>query len=290
MRVHLVEPQTITGAILGGAIGDVLGGIAERCSLSISDDTQLTLATCESIIDSGDVTAEAIAARMLVWFRTGRVSGIGSSTLKAMRDLDGGVHWALAGAKGERAAGNGAAMRIAPVAFLLDPAVPSERTTIRDIARITHHHEEAYVGALAVVLAIRRAAKGEIPSPRSLAAQLPDSRVRDYLIRAGSHDNWTLADVAREIGTSGFTPETIAVAMTLVREMMHYGIEAAIRELNELGGDTDTIGSIAGQMAGTLLGADNLPLHVLSSVPDVETITRVAEDFGAVVHRRLTTR
>jgi ADP-ribosylglycohydrolase len=47
-------------------------------------------------------------------------------------------------------------MRIAPLAF-----VPSaDRVVIRDAVRITHHNDEAYLGALAVVLAIR----GEWPA------------------------------------------------------------------------------------------------------------------------------
>lgn len=73
--MHMVPSEIVTGAILGGAIGDVLGGIAERGSLTISDDTQLTLATCEAIIESGQVDPRAIADQMLAWFTTGKVSG-----------------------------------------------------------------------------------------------------------------------------------------------------------------------------------------------------------------------
>jgi len=45
-------------------------------------------------------------------------------------------------------------MRIAPLAFVLDPLKARDRTIIRDVCRITHHNEESYVGTLAVVLAI----------------------------------------------------------------------------------------------------------------------------------------
>src|SRR5438552_3781456 len=112
--------DTIVGTLIGGALGDVLGGIPERKALTLSDDTQLTLATCEAVISTGRVDPEQIAARMLAWFRDVRITGIGASTLKAMRDLDAGAHWAMAGDGGERAAGNGAAMRIAPLAFFLN--------------------------------------------------------------------------------------------------------------------------------------------------------------------------
>jgi ADP-ribosylglycohydrolase len=134
METHLKKRSQILGCILGGAMGDVWGGPWEGkpgplvfqipSRSSVSDDTQLTLATCESIIESGGVHPERLASNFATWFATGRVTGIGASTLKAMRDLVAGVHWALAGSRGEYSAGNGAAMRIAPLAFLLDPQRP----------------------------------------------------------------------------------------------------------------------------------------------------------------------
>src|SRR5260370_24784816 len=110
----------ILGSLLGGALGDAWGGPWEgktgpvpfemQQRASLSDDTQLTLATCESIIEHKRVDPEHLAPRFAEWFRRGRITGIGSSTLKALRDLAGGVHWALAGSRGEYSAGNGAAM------------------------------------------------------------------------------------------------------------------------------------------------------------------------------------
>ena len=185
----------ILGCILGGALGDAWGGPWEgnpsRTTFqipsrsSVSDDTQLTLATCESIIENGGVHAERLASHFATWFATGRVTGIGASTLKAMRDLVAGVHWAVAGSRGEFSAGNGAAMRIAPLAFLLDPTTHADRTVIRDICRITHHNDEAYVGALAVVAAIRFILAGNWSDQNSLlvavAESIPDSAVRDRI-------------------------------------------------------------------------------------------------------------
>ena len=59
------------GCILGGAIGDAMGGpfegqpgpiqFREHRDWQLSDDTQLTLATCESIIALSKVSAENIA-------------------------------------------------------------------------------------------------------------------------------------------------------------------------------------------------------------------------------------
>src|SRR5882724_10445988 len=186
----------IKGCIVGGAIGDAFGSRYEGqqnpsidlCadSLEISDDTQLTLATCEAIIESRfQIDPSAIASAFVRWFSESRITGIGASTYKALTELAVGGHWALVGNKGERAAGNGAAMRIAPLAFCLDPANAEDRRTIRDVSRITHN-EEAYVGALAIAISIRAAFdgrwNGEPTLLRLVIDCLPDSRVRDRII------------------------------------------------------------------------------------------------------------
>ena len=208
----------VRGCIIGGVIGDAMGGpfegrpgplrFQEHTAWSISDDSQLTLATCESIIEVRKVSPEHIAQRFVHWYRARRITGMGASTLKALRDLDAGAHWALAGAKGEMSAGNGAAMRIAPLAFHLDPAITEERQIIRDVCRITHHNEEAYAGALAIVIAIRSLAF-DSSSPSQLLANvltsLPDSRVRDRIVELDKLPNDLLpAEVGSQFGSSGY--------------------------------------------------------------------------------------
>lgn len=120
-----ISNDKIIGCIVGGAIGDTVGGVSERNEISLSDDTQLTLATCEAITERGVVAPDVLASAFLRWFKAGELTGLGSSTLKALRDLAAGGHWALAGARGEKAAGNGAAMRIAPLHSYWTPLMPN---------------------------------------------------------------------------------------------------------------------------------------------------------------------
>src|SRR4030095_1370071 len=97
----------ILGCLLGGAIGDMLGGPYEQSSgtststhfvhRTISDDTQLTLATCEAIVEEQLISPAHIAKKFVSCFQRGQLTGLGASTLKALQDLSAGAHWALAG-------------------------------------------------------------------------------------------------------------------------------------------------------------------------------------------------
>ena len=89
--------EQVTGVLLGGALGDALGAPFEGRAADDSrvlpsrgvftDDTELTLATCEAIVAARGLDPEAVAKRYAAWFRDGRVHGAGSSTTKALRDL-----------------------------------------------------------------------------------------------------------------------------------------------------------------------------------------------------------
>lgn len=189
-----MTPGQMRGCLLGGMLGDAwasagVGGASGAYvpSWRCTDDTQLTLATCEAIETTGGVTPASIASCMLSWFRAGRLTGLGSSTLGALRALQMGAHWALAGRRGEYAAGNGAAMRIAPVAFVLDLEDTEDRRTFRDVVRITHHSEEALAGALAFAGALQHAARTSSWSAKELVGAAIDatfdSQTRDALGR-----------------------------------------------------------------------------------------------------------
>ena len=293
-----ISHDRILGCILGGAIGDAMGGqyegqsppiaLDDSAQWSLSDDTQLTLATCEAIAEVGRVNPEAIAGQMSSWFAEGRVTGVGASTFASLRSLTQGGHWALAGMRGEQAAGNGAAMRIAPLAFLLDPADRSDRRTIRDVCRITHHNEEAYVGALAVVAAVRSAWMGTWTGTPDLLDRLvpllPDSRVRerlDEVRRLGPHV--PLAEIAGRLGNSGYVVESIPLALRGAEEVQSLGFRGMLEQLISSGGDTDTIASMAGQIAGTVFGYKALPVLLVERLPEREVVSNIAVKFSQIV-------
>lgn len=57
------------------------------------------------------------------------------------------------------------------------------------------------------------------------------------------------------------------------------GFETMIFDLIRSGGDTDTNASMAGQVAGTLLGYDSLPLHLVERVPHLRELVIVAKSL-----------
>ncbi len=292
--------DAILGCLAGGAIGDAMGGPYEGTAgpirvertdpaeLALSDDTELTLATCEGIIAAGRPDPASIADAFVRWYRERRLVGLGASTLKALEDLNAGCHWALSGRKGEMAAGNGAAMRIAPLAFLLDPGRDEDRRTVRDVCRITHHNDEAYAGALAVIAAIRAGLVEPIDHARTLlpaiVRSLPDSRVRDTLnemIAAGP--TLSVAAAATRFGCSGFVAESVPLALLGADRLSDLGFATMLAELIAAGGDTDTIASMAGQIAGARLGWKGLPAEWKAHVPELDAIRSRAQQLAALV-------
>ena len=275
----------ITGCLLAGSLGDSIGAFFENqtapqftipLDLRVTDDTQLTIATCESIIASSAVGPESIAARMTDWFRERRISGIGASTLKSLTELDAGGHWAMVGATGERSAGNGAAMRIAPMAFFLDPTIGSDRTTIRDVCRITHRNDESYLGALAILYSInRRRLDRELIE--YLIDHLPDSRIRDRFIEIDAN-KITAVQLASLHNPSGYVVDS--VPLSILCSIESSSILDSIKSIVEFGGDTDTIASMFGHIFGAIHGANCLPMEIVEQIDEYKLISQTAADLS----------
>jgi ADP-ribosyl-[dinitrogen reductase] hydrolase len=286
--------HSLYGCLIGGAVGDAVGSYYEGQTNAksvefdvingITDDTQLTLATCESIIDSGYVSAESIAKKMLEWYNKGKLSGLGSSTLKALRDLQVGAHWALSGRSGEYAAGNGAAMRIAPLAFFLN--IEADKTLIRDVCNITHKNDEAYVGCLSILYAINFIVSDQWRSGQSLLdliiPKLPDTGVRDNLLKLQTAPSSTIREAAQFIGTSGHVVESVPFSIFAAQKIREHKFEDILSEIILCGGDTDTNASLAGNVMGAAIGFTGFSTKVLTAfnkIRERDHITRIGNEL-----------
>jgi ADP-ribosylglycohydrolase len=294
---HFDLSECILGSLLGGALGDAFGAFYEK-KIGIpsdiddnpwltTDDTVLSLATCEAVIEKGAIEPGAIAEHFVTWFREGKIRGIGASTYKSLTDLCAGAHWALAGCRGERAAGNGAAMRIAPLAFWLNPSEPKERQIIRDVCRVTHHNDEAYVGALAILIAIQTAAKGKWEKHgllRTIIEIIPDCLLRDRVCELNrSFADASLMEISRKFGCSGWVVESVPLALAAAEHFPILGYQKMMQEVVSCGGDTDTIASMAGNITGAFLGQAGLPECWLNRLSERDLVIDIAGRFSRTV-------
>jgi ADP-ribosylglycohydrolase len=289
----LTDRDRILSCLLGGALGDALAAPFENCVvgtafevqsfLRITDDTQLTLATCEAIIAAGRADPAAIAARFATWHCGRHITGLGSSTLKSLTELAAGGHWALVGATGERSAGNGAAIRVAPLAFLLNPDDLADRRTLRDVCRITHHNDESYVGALAMLHVIQGIACDR-PCIEDLLLRLPkslpDSRVRDRLVQI-AEDSPTVPEYLARFGATGYVVDSVPLAILAAMQATNF--LPMIQQIVACGGDVDSICAMAGQLHGARHGTASLPLELLTRINEAKVIQKVFEDFASTV-------
>lgn len=249
-----VELDTLVNkdVIIGGSVGDACGSFYENKPIGtpyieydnwiLTDDTELTLSTIRSIIRVGAFDIHDMANEYLSAYQNKKLVGIGASTLKALRDLEAGMPPYLSGRKGEFAAGNGAAMRVAPLCAIYDPCNDDDRKKIREFCFMTHVNDEAYCGALALMGAIL----GDAPVQSAIDTTF-DSKARDVLISLIDMDE-PIATVAQKIGNSGFTPESVPLAIYAASIISQIGFKQVIIEICRCGGDADTIASIAGQI------------------------------------------
>jgi len=157
------------GALLGGTVGDALGRPAEGLPRhavrrrhgelrnfvawrgwregplgTFTDDTQMTLCVADSLIAGGGALDPVdLAARFVEWLPVGR--GKGKATTEAVLRLSAGVAWDAAG---EPSAGNGAAMRVAPIGLVHLSDLDFLRRDAALAAVITHAHPMAVASAV----------------------------------------------------------------------------------------------------------------------------------------------
>ena len=296
----MVFIRRIPCSLLGGAIGDAIGSYYEGTSpqfvdifhnnWKITDDTLLTLATCKSIFENRQIQPSLIAKEFLEWYNKKKLVGLGSATIQALDGLKVGGHWALVGKRGEFAAGNGAAMRIAPVAFSLNFSNDDELTLFRDIVNITHNNDEAYAAALAVALVLRYSIMSWKPEKilRSVIQNIPDSNTRDKLISAQEWDfKLGLKEASKILGTSGYAAESVPLAIYSALVKADSRFEELLEEIILVGGDTDTIASMACQIFGAYNTAERISSVLRDRIPQKSFVEEVIKNYVSYIRMAL---
>ncbi len=250
------------GAIAGDVIGsrfesfpvkttqfDLFGG---RCTFT--DDTVLSVAVAHALLHGEDY---AVALRRFGQRHPNR--GYGSDFYVWMHNEAAGPY---------RSWGNGSAMRVSPVGFAFDTVEEVLREAERSAA-VTHDHPEGVKGAQAVALAVFLARTGA-----------GKAAIREQTAGRFGYDlGRTLESIrphyAFDVSCPGSVPESI------IAFLESDGVEDAIRKAISLGGDSDTMGCIAGGIAQAFYGG--VPDGLKAAVRDYLTpdLLAVVDAFGA---------
>jgi ADP-ribosylglycohydrolase len=248
----------------------------------VTDDTQQALALAQSIITAGEVTVEGVAKALVAWYDAidGESSSfVGPSTRQAVNALKAGANPNETGLRGDT---NGGAMRICPVGLIHpgDPVAAVEDAVIA--CTPSHFTDIAVSGACAVAAAIAQALV-----PNATLEEIIKSATWGAEVGLQRGVPWMGASVARKIefavqlATDATVSEsdriqnlydlvgsTLAVADSIpcafgVLAMAEGDLVDTAIYAAALSGDADTVGAMAGAMAGAWQGVDAIPLEYI---------------------------
>lgn len=284
----LNKEEKRAGAVLFGlALGDALGWPVEFKQLHeiqaiygpkgiqnppnpalYTDDTQMTIALTEGILDAGvnapiDAIMEKVGARFIAWSKHPETDprAPGNTCLKGVRAYKSGVPWRESGLNGSL--GCGSAMRVATIGYLYQNQPERLREVASASSMITHGHSGAVASAVAAAYAVKLALDGV--SPDEYVQRIMDfvgdisPEFDTAILRIGHVLAWTdELEAVKHIGQGWIATEAVAVALYAV---MKYptSFVGAVRLGANHSGDSDSTASIAGGVSAALLGIESIP-------------------------------
>lgn len=266
--MKLTLQQRAVGAYLGLAVGDALGATTEFMTPreieakhgvhrkmtgggwlnlklgQVTDDTEMSLALGQSIIDNRGVEGKAVAEAFSEWMRSKPVD-IGNTVRRGI------MHYRNTGEaavkENEYDAGNGACMRSLPVAIYYSNAPRVELRSASLIqSHITHNNPVADAGTECILRMLVAAFHGE---PKAALLGCPNALVQKY-------PEYRF-DKRRAENPSGWIVETLQAVFQAF--FAHDAFEGILVDVVNRGGDADTTGAIAGMLAGACYGPDAIP-------------------------------
>lgn len=220
-----------------------------------TDDTQMGLALAASLVERDGLDEADIFARFVVWL-DGSPKDVGIQTRSV---LGSGLPWDVAARRhfetGARAAGNGSLMRTVPAAIRFARSGPdASAAAARAISDLTHGDPAAGDGCAIYHRLMHAALDGANPLDviDEALSDVPAERREKWA--AVLNPSWT-PDAATE-GNGAVWP-TLGTAVWALRH--GWPFEAAMRRVIDVGGDTDTIASVAGGLIGAAQGIEAIP-------------------------------
>jgi ADP-ribosylglycohydrolase len=252
-----------------------------------SDDGAQALALLECLTQDTSLDLNDFAALLLRWFYDGhltpdgRVFDVGGQTRRALESLRKGTPASQSGPAGALENGNGALMRVLPVAFFgLDP-YQTEELAMRQ-AVVTHGHIRSQLCCAFYAIAGNALLTG---ASLSEALEFAESHLRGRWASTPYADELQLilsgrSDIPRG---SGYVVNSLWSAVFCVQTTDSY--EAAVRTAIQLGDDTDTTACLAGGLAGLIYGIEAIPKRWVKELRGKDMVeaawTRFAEKAAA---------
>lgn len=192
--------------------------------------------------------------------------------------------------------GCGGVMRVAPIGlYFCDKEYWTEQEIDMagaEAAAITHGHELGYIPAAALVHIVHALASGKqteiLPAVREAMASVgklfPNAEQMEYfqsLIQRAielSQENTAPLDAIHQLGRGEVAEETLAIAVYCALKYPHDFEKAIVAAVNH-GGDSDSTGSVTGNILGAALGLDAIPEYYLADLELRDIIEEVAEDL-----------
>lgn len=236
-----------------GTLQDMIGGgWLETRPGEFTDDTQMAIAIARSIVRRKEVDPADIATLFVEWFDS-RPKDIGNTTIRSLRYLAEGIAWSEAGSRtlddlGGSAPSNGSLMRSAPIALACRRDGEELIRSSIDVSRITHADPRACWSCVSLNRAIA-ALISESSEAIRVAARVPQADVARAVMQSSFG--------REDIRSGGNVLETLQSAFWAFRN--HDGFEDVVVAAVNLGGDADTIGAVAGSLAGARYGASSIP-------------------------------
>lgn len=280
----------IMGLVVGDALGvpvefkkrdtykitDMIGyGTHNQPAGTWSDDSSMTLATVESIVKLGKVNPYDIMKNFYLWLFKGiftpygEMFDVGGATKRAIIQYANGNDAIECGGKDVTDNGNGALMRILPVAML--PSSNHKQDDILKVAHLTHAHLISDFACMIYTAIVENLMNGIRKEDAVFAGiQRFQSDIKTNSMLSEFERLKRIQSLERNsIKSSGYVIDTLEAAIWCFLKTNNYK-DCVLTAVN-LGDDTDTVAAVAGGLAGLFYGCNNE-----NGVPD-EWISQIAQ-------------
>jgi poly(ADP-ribose) glycohydrolase ARH3 len=298
------------GALVGTAVGDAVGAAFEgkpaaeaatieqaadaKELLTYTDDTHMMIGVAESLVRKQSFDGEHMAHVFIRNYKSEPWRGYGSGPPTVFRMIMSGEHWDKAADRlySGGSYGNGAAMRIAPLALLYQSDLNMLREVSYRSSRITHSHPLGKEGAALQAFAVAMSATCE-PGDNFNTGEFINTLIglsqfeiyKRKLQSAGALLN--APDGAKVVSELGNSVEAFNSVPTAIYCFLSHrdSFKAAVLLAASLGGDADTIAAMAGAISGAYLGVESIPAGWRSKLENKQYIEELASVLFEVWQR-----